>query len=70
MFTQVFIYFAKTIPCTILQCKNYFRFCADFIGDYSILISGWIDEAVSSERLAMDGNLEAPLISTKTPTAD
>jgi hypothetical protein len=36
----------QTLQRAILDCKNYFRFKPDFIDDYSILISGWIDEAI------------------------
>ena len=69
MFIQVFIYFAETLYRAILDCKNYFHICADFIDDYSILISGWIDGTVLSQPLAFDGDPERPLISEKAPTA-
>jgi hypothetical protein len=48
MFMQVFIYFAVTLQFSILDCKNYFHICADFIEDSSILISGWIDERITN----------------------
>jgi hypothetical protein len=51
MFIQVFIYFAETLYRAILDCKNYFHICADFIDDYSILISGWIDETIVNAML-------------------
>jgi hypothetical protein len=57
----------ETLQRAILDCKNYFHICADFIDDYSILVSGWIDARVRSESLAFDENSEAPLISARVP---
>jgi hypothetical protein len=51
MFIQVFIYFAETLHRAILDCKNYFRFQADFIDKSLILISGYIDEMIKNKVL-------------------
>ena len=69
MFIQVFIYFAETLPRAILDCKNYFHICAAFIDDSLILISGWIDEMLSSELLVFDEDHESPLISVRASIA-